>query len=114
MGKTTRPYNREQARRTRLENKERKRKGLPPVNNRPRKTGGSRPYVYSGKWKGKNGGKIRQFKKKVLAGGRKPTEINNSQSKYMVDGKSKIKKKKGYQGQYHSWHQNKKEKSRSI
>ena len=81
-------------------NKIRKKEGLPPIKRRARKT--NRPYRYTGKFVGANGGKRRRFKDK------KVQEImSKSNSPYVDKNGESLCPKKEYQGKYAEWFDNK-------
>ena len=98
MVKSKRPYRIDDyTRHLRRINKLRKKEGLPPIKRRKRKT--NRPYRYSGKYVGANGGKRRIFTNKETQ-----NMMNSSQSPYIdTEGKSICEKKELYQGKYQKW-----------
>ena len=108
MVKENRPYDKKGAKEIWLLNKRNKLLGKKPVKRYKKKT--NRKYVYSGRFVGANGGKRRKFKKKEIQ-----DVMKQSISPYIDSkGQSLKKKKKDYQGKYHTWFENTKQKNNSV
>lgn len=80
-------------------NKLRKKEGLPPIKRRARKT--NRPYRYTGKFVGANGGNRRRFKNEAVQ-----EIMSKSDSPYIDEYGNSLCPKKDYQGKYSEWFHN--------
>lgn len=80
-------------------NKIRKKEGLLPIKRRARKT--NRPYRYTGKFVGANGGNRRRFKNKEVR-----EIMSKSNSPYIDQYGNSLCPKKDYQGKYVEWFDN--------
>ena len=95
--RTKRPYDSAGAKEILALNRERARKGLPPVSRKRRKT--TRKYVFSGKFAGQNGGKRRVFRDTAL------NQVMEASDSVFLDGNGKSirGRRVEYQGKYTEW-----------